>query len=61
LFTDALIEIARLGPVDVRSVEVDIREVYPEVQRGSTLIWRVVALQDGDEIGSSPSGSFETP
>jgi len=61
MFTDALIEIARLEPVDVTSVEVDLRELYPEVQRGSTLIWRVVALQDGDEIGISPSGSFETP
>lgn len=61
IFAPDLSPVAVLGPFEDTSCVVDLGGAYPDGASGMRLLWRVIALQKGDEIEASRAGSFEIP
>ena len=58
LYSIGLEEIGRVGPTAQTSITVRLSEKAPGARRGEQVLYRVVALTRGDEIGNSALGTI---
>jgi len=57
-FSEGLEEIGRAGPTPEPSITVRLSEAAPGAGRGEAVLYRVVALARGDEVGTSALGTL---